>query len=139
MKRLYLYDDAKARQFEPFSLTRPVSELRAGAELIRLRWERAARTKAYGFISDAHLIWFEELDSPPSVQNESTVPAGSVIVNSRFAVSLSAVIDDMSGAFSCDGMICGVRLRKSIDMQQLAAGSATLEELVEPRAEDPEM
>ena len=132
MKRLYLYDDAKARQFEPFSLTRPVSELRAGAELIRLRWERAARTKAYGFISDAHLIWFEELDSPPSVQNESTVPAGSVIVNSRFAVSLSAVIDDMSGAFSCDGMICGVRLRKSIDMQQLAAGSATLEELVEP-------
>ena len=40
MSALYLYDDAKAREFEPFTLTRPVSELIAGAAIIRDRWER---------------------------------------------------------------------------------------------------
>ena len=93
MKRLYLYDDAKAREFEPFALTRPVSELRAGAELIRLRWERAARTKAYGFIGAPHLEWFEELDAPPAVQTEATIPAGLVIVNSRCAVALDGILE----------------------------------------------
>ena len=41
MSSLYLYDDAAAREFEPFALTRPISELRAGTDLIRERWERA--------------------------------------------------------------------------------------------------
>ena len=131
MKRLYLYDDAKAREFQPFALTRPVSELRAGAELIRLRWERAARTKAYGFIAAPHLVWFEELDAPPAVQTEATIPAGSVIVNSRCAVALDAILDDTSAAFSCDDQICAVRLRKTIDMASLADGTVSLADLVE--------
>jgi UDP-N-acetylglucosamine diphosphorylase / glucose-1-phosphate thymidylyltransferase / UDP-N-acetylgalactosamine diphosphorylase / glucosamine-1-phosphate N-acetyltransferase / galactosamine-1-phosphate N-acetyltransferase len=131
VKRLYLYDDAKAREFEPFALTRPVSELRAGAELIRLRWERAARTKAYGFIGAPHLVWFEELDAPPAVQSETTIPAGSVIVNSRCAVALDGILDDTSGAFSCNDRICAVRLRKTIDMEALADGSVPLADLVE--------
>ncbi len=132
MKRLYLYDDSKARSFQPFTLTRPVSELRAGAELIRLRWEHVARTKAYGFISREHLANFDELDAPPAVQNESTIPAGSVIVNSRFVASLAARIDDISPAFECDGQVCAVRLRKSIDLDGLADGSVTLDSLLEP-------
>ena len=132
MKRLYLYDDAKAREFEPFALTRPVSELRAGAELIRLRWERVAGTKAYGFIGAPHLIWFDELDAPPAVQNESTIPAGSVVVNSRCVVSLDGILDETSAAFACDERLCAVRVRKSIDMRSLADGSASLEDLVEP-------
>jgi UDP-N-acetylglucosamine diphosphorylase / glucose-1-phosphate thymidylyltransferase / UDP-N-acetylgalactosamine diphosphorylase / glucosamine-1-phosphate N-acetyltransferase / galactosamine-1-phosphate N-acetyltransferase len=132
VKRLYLYDDAKAREFEPFALTRPVSELRAGAELIRLRWERVAGTKAYGFIGAPHLIWFDELDAPPAVQNESTIPAGSVVVNSRCVVSLDGILDETSAAFACDERLCAVRVRKSIDMRSLADGSASLEDLVEP-------
>jgi len=43
-----LYDDARARKFEPFALTRPAGELRAGAELIRRRWERASGSRAPG-------------------------------------------------------------------------------------------
>lgn len=132
MKRLYLYDDAKAREFEPFALTRPVSELRAGAELIRLRWERAARTKAYGFIGAPHLEWFEELDAPPAVQTEATIPAGSVIVNSRCAVALDGILDETSAAFSCSDQICAVRLRKTVDMAALADGTVSLADLVEP-------
>jgi len=41
MSGVYLYDDARARRFEPFSLTRPIGELRAGALLVRERWTRA--------------------------------------------------------------------------------------------------
>jgi UDP-N-acetylglucosamine diphosphorylase/glucosamine-1-phosphate N-acetyltransferase len=131
VKRLYLYDDSIARDFQPFALTRPVSELRAGAEIIRLRWEGIARTKAYGFISSTHLENFEEGDSPPSVRDEATIPPGSVIANARFVASLSGSFDDISGAFSCDGRVCAVRIRRSIDMHALADGSASLESLVE--------
>ncbi len=134
MKRLYLYDDFKARSFAPFALTRPVSELRAGAELVRLRWERAAASKAYGFISSPHLTDFAEFESPPAVHADGTAPAGSVIVNSRFVISLDARIDDTSSAFVSDGSICGVRLRKSTDISGLVDGSQDLESLVAPDA-----
>jgi UDP-N-acetylglucosamine diphosphorylase/glucosamine-1-phosphate N-acetyltransferase len=130
LKRLYLYDDAQARLFEPFALTRPVSELRAGAEVIRLRWERAAGGKAYAFIGASHLRDFKELDSPRPAGPETTVPAGSVIVNSRFVVSLAARIDDTSAAFAADGVICAVRVRKSTDIARLLDGSMDLKDLV---------
>ena len=41
MSGIVLYDDARARDFEPFALTRPGGELRAGIALVRHRWERA--------------------------------------------------------------------------------------------------
>ncbi len=59
MTDLFLYDDATARTFEPFSLTRPTSELRAGALLLRERWERTLKMKAAGMISSAHLEDFD--------------------------------------------------------------------------------
>jgi UDP-N-acetylglucosamine diphosphorylase/glucosamine-1-phosphate N-acetyltransferase len=131
MKRLYLYDDAKARTFQPFILTRPVSELRAGAELIRLRWELVAKQKSYGFISCRHLENFDEMDAPSAVTGDTTIPAGSVIVNSRFVVSLAARLDDTSPAFYSGEGICAVRIRKSTDIAGLLDGSASLESLVE--------
>jgi UDP-N-acetylglucosamine diphosphorylase/glucosamine-1-phosphate N-acetyltransferase len=135
VKRLYLYDDAKARAFQPFALTRPVSELRAGTEIIRNRWERAARTSAYGFIAASHLQYFDELDAPPAIGGESTIPAGSVIVNSRCVVSLDAALDDTSPAFSCEGQICGARIRKSVDMRAFATGEADLASVLEEGAQ----
>ncbi|HZK77608.1 MAG TPA: putative sugar nucleotidyl transferase [Gemmatimonadaceae bacterium] len=135
MKRLYLFDDARARQFDPFALTRPVSELRAGAEIIRIRWEKLARTKAYGFIGPLHLADFDEAGAPPAVGAEQTIPSGSVIANSRFVPSLSGLIDDTSAAYTCDGSICAVRLRQSIDMSDLAKGEIDLKQLVSPGTE----
>ena len=88
VKRLYLFDDARRAQFEPFALTRPVSELRAGAEIIRARWEKIAGTKAYGFIGAPHVADFDEAGAVPSVSAEQTIPAGSVIANARFVPSL---------------------------------------------------
>lgn len=135
MKRLYLFDDARARQFEPFALTRPVSELRAGAEIIRTRWEKIAGTKAYGFIGAPHLADFDEPGAAPSVSSEQTIPAGSVIANARFVPSLSAGLDDTSPAYGSDGSICAVRLRQSIDMVPLANGEVELRELLGKGAE----
>ncbi len=78
---LYLYDDARARRFEPFALTRPVSELRAGVALIRRRWEHILGRNATGFISGAHLEGFCEPGTPPFTHER--IAAGSVLVNAR--------------------------------------------------------
>lgn len=129
MKRLYLFDDARARRFDPFALTRPVSELRAGAEIIRSRWEKIAGIKAYGFIAGTHLNDFDEPGCIPSVSSEGTIPGGSVIANSRFVPALSGSIDDMSASYSCDGVVCAVRVRQSINMAELANGSVDLQSL----------
>lgn len=135
MKRLYLFDDARARQFEPFALTRPVSELRAGAEIIRKRWETIARTRAYGFIAGSHLTDFDEPGAAPSVSAEQTIPSGSVIANSRFVPTLSGGIDDTSASYTCDGAVCAVRLRQSVDMSDLADGKIDLARLASPGTE----
>ena len=55
MNTLVLYDDEAARGFEPFALTRPVSELRAGTEIVRRRWETALGAEATAFVGAAHL------------------------------------------------------------------------------------
>lgn len=83
-----LYDDAKARAAEPFSLTRPFGELRAGALLIRERWERVLGVRAGGFIGAPHLATFAEFDSPRA-QLTGKLPRGTVVVNARFAPALS--------------------------------------------------
>src|SRR5665213_981481 len=89
---LVLYDDARARTFEPFALTRPAGELRAGAELIRRRWERAAGTRATGFAGAPHLGAFEEFDAPASVHG--TLPEGTIVANARCAIALDALLGD---------------------------------------------
>jgi len=75
MSALYFYDDARARQFEPFALTRPACELRAGTSLIRRRWERATSLDSAGFISSPHLAHFEEGNAPPAVPAKAEIPA----------------------------------------------------------------
>lgn len=128
MTRLYLYDDERARTFEPFALTRPVCELRAGTDLIRERWEHVTRSRAYGFIGATHLRDFEELDAAQAV-TDSTVPPGSLIANSRFIVSLGSRLDDAATAFECDGIVCALRVRKSMDITSLLDGKIALESL----------
>ncbi len=120
MSELYLYDDATAREFEPFALTRPVSELRAGAELIRHRWERISGTKAAGIICAAHLADFAEGDAPVVVPSDFTIPAGSIIANSRFVPSLAATL---SGAVaSANGQVCALRLNEDTMASEVADG-----------------
>jgi UDP-N-acetylglucosamine diphosphorylase/glucosamine-1-phosphate N-acetyltransferase len=121
---LVLYDDERARRFEPFALTRPAGELRAGAELIRRRWERATGERATGFAGAPHLASFEEFDAPPAVG--ATLAAGTIVANTRFAIALDAGPGD-AGVWKCDGRAAAVRLAAPLDSSRLAAGTFDLE------------
>src|SRR5688572_14700813 len=128
MTALFLYDDARARRFEPFALTRPVSELRAGALLLRERWERVLGAKAAGFLAAPHLSDFDEPGAPAAA---TSVPAGAIVANARFAPMLddpSASTRDVS-AWRSDGRIVAVRLARAVDVGQFRDGSLALETL----------
>ena len=125
MSALYFYDDARARQFEPFALTRPASELRAGTSLIRRRWELVTSLKSAGFISSAHLEHFEEGESPPALGPKAEIPAGSVLVNSRCVIPLDLKLDHFD-LLMCDGVACAVKLARALPASQFANGSVDI-------------
>ncbi len=131
MSALVMYDDRAARAFEPFALTRPASELRAGGEIVRRRWESQLRVVATGFIGGAHLARFREFDAPAAAAG--TLAAGTWVVNGRCAVALRPPIAATDGArvVRVGGRVAAVRLTRAVDVAQLADGAATLDTLAE--------
>jgi UDP-N-acetylglucosamine diphosphorylase / glucose-1-phosphate thymidylyltransferase / UDP-N-acetylgalactosamine diphosphorylase / glucosamine-1-phosphate N-acetyltransferase / galactosamine-1-phosphate N-acetyltransferase len=125
MSALYFYDDARARHFEPFSLTRPGSELRAGASLLRSRWEQITGLKSAGFISSPHLSHFDEGDAPAAVPQGGEIPAGSVIVNTRCILPLDSKIDRVD-LLMCEGAACAVKLARDLPVSQFTDGNTDL-------------
>jgi UDP-N-acetylglucosamine diphosphorylase/glucosamine-1-phosphate N-acetyltransferase len=113
---LFLHDDAVARGFAPFALTRPLSELRAGAELIRRRWERALGLAAAGFVSADHLADFDEAGAPNAATGE--LPAGSVVASARAVVPLGPA-DANVDVWTCGGRVAAVRLREDFAAAEL--------------------
>lgn len=126
MNTILLYDDDDARGFEPFALTRPVSELRAGIELVRRRWEVALGGEAIGFVSAPHLADFDELDAPPFVGSD--IGAGMIVANARCAPSLDAV-DASAGVWTCGGRVAAVRVAKEVSSDALRDGRAAIDTL----------
>ena len=126
MTALYLLDDAVAGGLMPFALTRPASELRAGALLIRHRWERAFGAPAVGLVVAPHLADFEEPHAPPVVTN--TLPAGAVLANSRCVVPLAWSSGD-ADVWLCDGAVAAVRLNRAVSADELRHDRLTLEQL----------
>jgi UDP-N-acetylglucosamine diphosphorylase/glucosamine-1-phosphate N-acetyltransferase len=124
---LVLYDDATARRFEPFALTRPAAELRAGTEIVRRRWELALDGEAAAFVGAPHLGDFEEADAPAMLSGD--VVAGTILVQSRFAITL-APSDPWADVWVCDGRVAAVRINRAVSGNQLRDGSATLESFV---------
>ena len=125
MSGLYFYEDAAARQLEPFSLTRPASELRAGALLVRERWERVTGLESQGIIGAEHLRDFEEAGAPPFLGAEAVIPAGSVVVNSRFVVSLAEEVRNFDMLMNSMAG-CAVRLAREMPVKDLHDGSTDL-------------
>ena len=107
MSAVYLNDDARARTFEPFALTRPTGELRAGALLVRERWTRALGAPVAAHVTAPVLAGFEEAGSAP-VLGDDDIPAGSWIANARFAPSLARA--RAGDVLEADGRIVAVRL-----------------------------
>src|SRR5690606_5638683 len=65
---LYLFDDAVARNWQPFSLTRPIGELLYGAHTFRARAERLLSIRCAGHVTASHLGGFEEPGAAPVIR-----------------------------------------------------------------------
>jgi UDP-N-acetylglucosamine diphosphorylase/glucosamine-1-phosphate N-acetyltransferase len=87
---MLLHDDAIARRFEPLASTRPLGEVRAGALLVRERWQHVLGVAALGFSSAPHLHGFAEFDAPAAF-HAGVLPAGSWLVNTRALPFLTAL------------------------------------------------
>jgi len=127
---LYLYDDQRARAFEPFALTRPVSELCAGALVTRRRWASVCGESVAGLLVGDHLRDFAEFDSPPAVTR--IVPPRARIANSRCIPVLTAA--PAADVWTCQGRVAAVRIPHSLDPTTLEEGGVALEALVPPGA-----
>jgi UDP-N-acetylglucosamine diphosphorylase/glucosamine-1-phosphate N-acetyltransferase len=129
VSRVFLYDDARARAFEPFALTRPAGELRAGALLVRERWARALGGRIAGHLTSAHLAGFEEPEAAPVI-GAGTLAAGDWVANARFAPALAPA--PRGDLLIAEGEVAAVRLRSSVDAAALRDGAVTLASLAAP-------
>lgn len=129
---IVFYDDAVARRFEPFATSRPLSEMRAGALLIRERWELVLGVESRGFVSAPHLNGFVEFDAPPFVSGQA-LPAGTWLVNTRalpyldgpaIAVSPTALVLTISGRLAA--LRLDVDVHDARTLAALADGSYAL-------------
>jgi UDP-N-acetylglucosamine diphosphorylase / glucose-1-phosphate thymidylyltransferase / UDP-N-acetylgalactosamine diphosphorylase / glucosamine-1-phosphate N-acetyltransferase / galactosamine-1-phosphate N-acetyltransferase len=68
---LYLYDDATAQSWQPFTLTRPAGELLLGAHTFRDRAERMFAARCAGHVTAPHLAGFAEPGAAPVVAADS--------------------------------------------------------------------
>ena len=81
---LYLVDPDPAAAWAPFAGVRPLCELRAGAHLVRERWESFVGAEATAIFALPHLAGFPEPGVPP-VEARRAVPGPAVIGLSTFA------------------------------------------------------
>ncbi len=114
MRTLYLFDDAEARRWHPFSTTRPVGELLFGALLLRERIERAAGMRVAATLGCPGLEGFTEPGAPPVWGDISRSGGGeSLILLSRYIpplgdrLPLPATAPARGLRLVCDGELVG--------------------------------
>ena len=130
-RTIWLYDDAKARAFEPYALTRPASAMLAGTRLVRDRWATVFQGTETVALTSGHLMGSDPTSTGGPVTD---IPAGSVIVNAR-CVPVSGVLefDDASASgpavWRCASRVAAVRTNRTLAVSEFADGSRSLEEL----------
>jgi UDP-N-acetylglucosamine diphosphorylase/glucosamine-1-phosphate N-acetyltransferase len=104
---LYLLDPEPAPVWAPFAGVRPLSELRAGAALIRERWETFVGAEAQQVFALSHLTGFAEPGTPPVLVRHA-VPGPAVIGSSTFApTGLAPTLPSEPVRLSCGGITVG--------------------------------
>lgn len=92
--RLLLYDDAVAREWQPFSATRPVGELLFGTATLRARAEACLGLVCEAHVASGSLRHFEEPDTPPCTTAGAEEPRGDrVYLSSRFVPDERIALD----------------------------------------------
>ena len=107
--RLYLFDDRRARSWQPFSLTRPVGELLLGCLRLRERAERVLHTRAEGHLAGDALRGFEESGAPPVVAPEAVASDTTRIILSSRAVLTWDTMPDLKApaTLAVSGQVIG--------------------------------
>lgn len=104
---LYLLDPEPAPAWVPFAGIRPLSELRAGAHLVRERWETFVGAEASAIFALPHLAGFPE-PGVPSVEPRRPVAGPAVIGSSTFAPrGLAGSLPDAPARLVHDGITVG--------------------------------
>ncbi|MGH7617469.1 MAG: putative sugar nucleotidyl transferase [Gemmatimonadaceae bacterium] len=134
MTALVLYDDARARAFEPFASTRPMAEMRAGTSLVRERWLSLFPAQdAVRFLAGDRLTSFDEPGAAHAAAG--TLTAGTIIANSRFAPAFPADAQKAmqraatTSLWRAKDQLVAVRLRAPVDVSAFADGTLALDEL----------
>ncbi len=104
---LYLLDPDPAPAWAPFVGARPLCELRAGAHLIRERWETFVGAETAAIFALPHLAGFPEA-GVPSVVPRHPVPGPAVIGSSTFAPrGLAPALPDGAFRLTSGGVTVG--------------------------------
>jgi UDP-N-acetylglucosamine diphosphorylase/glucosamine-1-phosphate N-acetyltransferase len=134
MTTLLLYDDARARSFEPFASTRPLAEMRAGTSLLRERWAAVFPPQdAVRFVAGDRLASFDEPGAARPATG--TLPAGTIVANARFAPALPSDLAKAAQRAATTSLwrakdhLAAVRLRAPVDVSAFADGTLVLDEL----------
>lgn len=91
---LIVFDDAVARDFYPFTLTRPAGELLLGTMKLRERLERVTGTTCTGYIANPDLIGFDELNAPRVIDPATiTTERPRLFVSSRCILHWDVELD----------------------------------------------
>jgi len=132
MTTLYLYDDERARAFEPFATTRPVSEMVAGVLTIRERWRLVAPLNESRFLAGSRHDLFDEPGAHPA---GGVIPAGSIVALAR---CVPAIPRDREAAarrlaacsmWRCRDRLAAIRIKDALDASAFDDGLLTLEDL----------
>jgi UDP-N-acetylglucosamine diphosphorylase / glucose-1-phosphate thymidylyltransferase / UDP-N-acetylgalactosamine diphosphorylase / glucosamine-1-phosphate N-acetyltransferase / galactosamine-1-phosphate N-acetyltransferase len=134
-RTIWLYDDARARAFEPYALTRPASAMLAGTRLVRDRWATVFQGSETVALTTDHLTGLGESDRD---EPQSEVPAGSVIVNARCIPVAGVLESDEDGPRSgpavwrCASRVAAIRTSRALPVSDFAGGTRSLEDIAPP-------
>ncbi len=108
-RRLFLFDDGRARRWAPFTLTRPAGELLYGCFTLRERAERALGLRCVGQLSRRALLGYDEPGAAPTVGPEEVGSSGTrVLLLSRAALDLQQVdVGDEAKRLTIGGVTVG--------------------------------
>jgi UDP-N-acetylglucosamine diphosphorylase/glucosamine-1-phosphate N-acetyltransferase len=104
---LYLLDPEPAPAWAPFAGVRPLCELRAGAHLVRERWEAFVGVEASEIFALPHLAGFAEV-GVPAVSARHPVTGPAIVGSSTFAPrGLAPALPDGAFRLTCGGATVG--------------------------------
>ncbi len=117
--KLVLFDDAVADRWRPFSLTRPIGEVRFGAMTLRARIEAWADRLADLALTRPWLAEYAEAGAPPAAPRDAAPQGELLLISSRFVpggqVPLEVEEATRPVVLTCRGAIVGCRLPAGTD------------------------